>query len=98
MHARTRGIQSKASSKQTQVYSAHTRRSMRLLSTVCFKNRDFIHIHIDTHIHANIQNEYITITEDGVINLRKNGLGQKRPERGRRSINLVLIYEILKDK
>lgn len=55
-----------------------------------------IHIHIDTHIHTNIQSEYITNIEEGVMNLRMNGLGELKG--GRRSINLVLIYEILKDR
>lgn len=57
---------------------------MRLLSTVQIKNRGFIHIHIDTHIHTNIQSTYITIIEEGVMNLRKNGLGQRRTERGKK--------------
>lgn len=84
MHTRIMGIQSKVSSKQNSSIQCSHMKHMRLLSTVQIKNRGFIHIHIDTHIHTNIQSKYITIIEEGVMNLRKNGLGRRRTERGKK--------------
>lgn len=55
-----------------------------------------------TYIYIHKHYEYVIIIGERIMNLRMNGLGQRRSKwrrrRGGNDINLVFIYEIPKDQ